>query len=270
MFWYDLLNLYLHNILVDTKGKALFCLANKNVLVTGASQGIGEVISRKFHNEGAKVALNYFPDNRGENRLRAESIIDSLGSKAACFGADVRDYQAVTKMFSEVQENFGQVDILVNNAGILRDRTVKKMSVEEWQSVLDTNLTGAFNTCKAASVSLSDNGAIINISSLSAVIGFFGQANYAAAKAGLIGLTKVISKELGARNIRSNAVAPGVVLTEMGKSIPEDGRKAMIKQIPLGRFGTADEIANTVLFLASPLASYITGQTLHVNGGWWG
>jgi 3-oxoacyl-[acyl-carrier protein] reductase len=143
------------------------------------------------------------------------------------------------------------------------------MSEAEWLNVIDTNLTGVFHTCQAAAERLNDGGRIINMASLAAVIGFFGQANYAAAKAGVIALTKVLSKELARRKITVNAVAPGVVLTEMGKAIPDDNRKLMIAQIPLGRFGEPEEISNCILFLASELASYVTGQTLHVNGGWW-
>ncbi len=164
----------------------------------------------------------------------------------------------------------GGLDILVNNAGILRDRSIKKMTGAEWQDVIDTNLTGVFNVCQAAAERLNDNGRIVSIASLAAVMGFFGQANYAAAKAGVIALTKVLSKEVARKSITVNAVAPGVILTEMGKAIPEESRAAMLGQIPLGRFAEPHEIADVVLFLASDLASYMTGQTLHVNGGWWG
>ena len=143
------------------------------------------------------------------------------------------------------------------------------MGQDEWQDVIDTNLTGVFNCCKAVVPALVDGGAIVNVASLSAVTGFFGQANYASAKAGVMTLTKVLSKELGRRNIRVNAVAPGVVNTEMGESIPEENRKAMLTNIPLGRFAEPSEIADTILFLTSDMASYITGQTVHINGGWW-
>ena len=166
-------------------------------------------------------------------------------------------------------KKFGGLDIVVNNAGILRDRSFKKMSDTEWSDVIDTNLTGVFNVCKAAIGSLNEGGAIINVASLSAVTGFFGQANYASAKAGVITLTKVLSKELARQNIRVNAVAPGVVDTEMGKSIPEENRKAMLTMVPLGRFAEPSEIGDVVLFLASDMSSYVTGQTIHINGGWW-
>jgi 3-oxoacyl-[acyl-carrier protein] reductase len=143
------------------------------------------------------------------------------------------------------------------------------MSQAEWQDVIDTNLTGVFNSCQAAAESLADGGAIVNVASLSAVTGFFGQANYASAKAGVVTLTKVLSKELARKQIRVNAIAPGVVNTEMGQSIPEENRKVMLGNIPLGRFAEPDEIASVILFLCSDLASYVTGQTIHVNGGWW-
>jgi 3-oxoacyl-[acyl-carrier protein] reductase len=178
--------------------------------------------------------------------------------------------QRVDNMFDEAEKRFGGIDIVVNNAAILRDRSIRKMSEEEWQQVIDTNLTGVFRVCKAASDRLREDGRIVNLSSIAGQIGFFGQANYAAAKAGVMALTKVLSKELAKKRITVNAVAPGVVLTEMGKSIPEEQRAIMLPAIPLGRFGEPEEIAGAILFLASDLASYVTGQTLHVNGGWWG
>jgi len=168
------------------------------------------------------------------------------------------------------RQSFGSLDILVNNAAILRDKTMKRMEIDEWQDVIDTNLTGVFRMCKSAQSAMNDGGRIVNMASISALVGFFGQSNYAASKAGVIALTKVLSKELASRQITVNAVAPGVVLTEMGQSIPEASRHQMLTQIPLGRFGAPGDIANAILFLCSPLADYITGQTLHVNGGWLG
>jgi 3-oxoacyl-[acyl-carrier protein] reductase len=162
----------------------------------------------------------------------------------------------------------GGIDIVVNNAAVLRDRTIRNMTDEDWQAVIDTNLTGVFHMNRAAARHLRDDGRIVSMASIAATVGFFGQANYAAAKAGVAAMTRVLSRELARRRITVNAVAPGVVLTEMGKSIPEGVRESMLAQIPLGRFGEPDEIANVILFLCSPLASYITGQTLHVNGGW--
>ena len=245
-------------------------LTNKTAIVTGAAQGLGLATAAALHAAGANVVLNYFPDPAGSERTKAEQAAAALGSRVLIHGADVRDQAAVTAMFDATKAHFGSVDILVNNAGILRDKTLKKITEQEWQDVLDTNLSGVFHCCKAAAERLSDGGRIVNLASISAVLGTFGQANYAAAKAGVIGLTKVVSRELAKRRITVNAVAPGVVLTEMGRAIPEAARAAMLPNIPLGRFGEPEEIASVILFLCSPLASYMTGQTLHVNGGWWG
>ena len=184
--------------------------------------------------------------------------------------ADVRDLAAVERMIDGAIDRFGGLDILVNNAGILRDKTLRKMAADDWQAVIDTNLTGVFNGCRAVCDRIGDGGRIVNISSISAAVGFYGQANYAAAKAGVVGLTKVVSRELAKRAITVNAVAPGVVLTDMGRTIPAESLDAMLEEIPLRRFGEPREIAEAILFLVSPMASYVTGQTLHVNGGWWG
>jgi 3-oxoacyl-[acyl-carrier protein] reductase len=245
-------------------------LSGKTALVTGASQGLGEQTARTLHRAGASVVVNYFPSADDLHRKRAEAIVEDLGGRAAAAGADVRSPAQIAAMFETAAERFGAVDIVVNNAGILRDRTVKKMAEEEWQAVIDTNLTGVFHVCKAAAERLVDGGRIVNMASVSAAVGFFGQANYVAAKSGVVGITKVLSRELARRGITVNAVAPGVVLTEMGKSIPEEVRAEMLKQIPLERFGEPSDISNAILFLCSDLAAYVTGQTLHVNGGWWG
>jgi 3-oxoacyl-[acyl-carrier protein] reductase len=244
-------------------------LSNKTVLVTGGGQGIGRAIVECFHAAGANVAVNYFADPAGTNETRATQLVSTLGPRAMVAAADVRRPEQLQSAIADVAARFGGLDVVVNNAGILRDRSLKKMSQADWQDVIDTNLTGVFNVCKACTEHVRDGGAIINMASLSAVLGFFGQANYAAAKAGVMTLTKVLSKELAKRNIRVNAIAPGVVWTEMGESIPEENRKAMLQNIPLGRFAEPREIADVALFLASDWASYITGQTLHVNGGWW-
>jgi len=182
----------------------------------------------------------------------------------------VRNRRQLEAAMDQAIAKFGSLNIVVANAGILRDRTIIKMTDDQWQAVIDTNLTGVYNTTKAAATRISDGGRIINIASLAAVIGIYGQANYASAKAGVMALTRVTSRELAGRNVTAYAVAPGVVMTEMGHSIPEQNRNAMLAQIPLGRFGQPEEVANTVLFLASSLSSYISGQTIHVNGGWWG
>ena len=244
-------------------------LKGKTAIVTGASQGIGQATAESLHSAGANVVINYFEDSDGKNRSLADGIVDDLGDRAIAMAADVRHRDQLDHMVDKTVDSFGSLDILVNNAGILRDRSFKKMSSQEWTDVIDTNLTGVFNTCKSAMNSMAENGAIVNLASLAAVTGFFGQANYASAKAGVMAFTKVLSKELARRNIRVNAVAPGVVDTEMGKSIPEENRKIMLTNVPLGRFAEPDEVADVILFLASDMASYITGQTIHVNGGWW-
>ncbi len=244
-------------------------LSGKTAFITGASQGLGEQTAKRLHAAGANVGIGFWNDADGVNKKLAESVVEALGERAVTVSGDVRQASEMRQATRQVCQQFGGLDIMVCNAGILRDRSVKKMSESEWSSVIDTNLTGVFHTCQAAAECMNDGGRIVNMASLAAVIGFFGQANYASAKAGVIALTKVLSKELARREITVNAVAPGVVLTEMGKAIPDENRKLMIAQIPMGRFGEPEEISNCVLFLASELASYVTGQTLHVNGGWW-
>jgi len=244
-------------------------MAGKTAIITGAGTGLGAATAVALHAAGANVVANYFEEGGGVNRAAAEQVVVSLGDRAVAIPADVRDLDAVRAMFDDATERFGGVDIAINNAGILRDRTIRKMSPDEWQSVIDTNLTGPYHVCRVATEQLRDGGRIVSLSSLSAAVGFYGQVNYAAAKAGIIGMTKVLSRELAGRHITVNAVAPGVILTEMGKSIPEEHRRKMIEQIPLGRTGEPDEVAGVILFLCSDLASYVTGQTIHVNGGWY-
>lgn len=244
-------------------------LSGKTAIVTGSGQGLGARTAALLAQAGAGVVINYFNDPQGVNLQRAKATAEAIGPQALVLEADVRDPAAVAALFSRTSEHFGQVDIVVNNAGILRDRSIKKMTPAEWQDVIDTNLTGAFNVCKAAAEKISDGGRIVNVSSIAAFHGFFGQCNYAAAKGGIVSLTKVLCREVAKRNITVNAVAPGVVLTEMGKTIPETVRQEMLKAIPLGRFGEPEEISGVILFLCSGLASYVTGQTIHVSGGWW-
>jgi 3-oxoacyl-[acyl-carrier protein] reductase len=244
-------------------------LSGKTAIITGGGQGIGRAIVSALHAAGANVVINYFADAAGKNQQLAEEFASSLGNRAMAAVADVRRPEELQAMVDGAVAKFGSVDFLVNNAGILRDKSFRKMTAADWQDVIDTNLTGVFNACQAAAEKLRDGGAIVNVASLSAAMGFFGQANYASAKAGVVTLTKVLSKELARRNIRVNAVAPGVINTEMGQSIPEENRKVMLTNIPLGRFGEPEEIANVVLFLCSDLASYVTGQTVHINGGWY-
>lgn len=254
-------------------------LTGKAAIVTGASQGLGAATARELAAAGARVVVNYFNDPSGDQQRKAETLVAQINAdnethapsrRSIAFAGDVRQLDDVEQLFDAAIAEFGQVDILVNNAGILRDRTIAKMTDEEWQAVIDTNLTGVFHGCKVAASRLADGGRIVSMASVSAVVGTFGQANYVAAKAGVIGLTKVLSRELARRRITVNAVAPGVVLTDMGNSIPDAARAQMMTQIPLSRFAEPEEIARVVLFLASDLASYISGQTIHVNGGWWG
>jgi len=244
-------------------------LKGKTALITGGGQGLGAATAEALAAAGARVVINYFDDPAGTNRTRAGQTAAAIGPSAAAMQADVRDPAALTAMFDAIASRFGGLDIVVNNAAILRDRSVRKMSSDEWQQVIDTNLTGVFNVSRLAAERLADGGRIVNLSSISAFEGFFGQANYAAAKSGVAALTRVLARELARRRITVNAVAPGVVLTEMGKSIPEEVRAEMLKAIPLGRFGEPSEIANVILFLASDLSSYVTGQVIHASGGWW-
>ena len=243
-------------------------LSGKTAIVTGGSQGLGRCTATRLYAAGANVGVNYLPDRQGIHRIAAESLVQTLGDRAFALECDVRDAAAVEKMCQEIKCRTGRLDIVVNNAAVIRDRTLVKMSDSEWQEVIDTNLTGVFHVCRAASELISDGGRIVNMASISGVVGFYGQVNYSAAKAGVIAITKVLSKELAKRRITVNAVSPGVVLTEMGQTIPKEVQADMLKQIPLGRFAEPQEIAGVVLFLCSDLASYVTGQTLHVNGGW--
>jgi len=244
-------------------------LSGKIALVTGGGQGLGQATARLLHEAGATVVVNYLDDDTGTARARAVQTVTPFGNRGLAVAADVRSRTDLQALMQQIQEHFGALDLLINNAAILRDRTLKNLSDDDWDAVMETNLSAVFRVCQSALPLIRDGGRIVNLASISAVIGFFGQANYAAAKAGIIGLTKVLSKELAGRGINVNAVAPGVVLTEMGQSIPESARSRMLEQIPLQRFGNPAEIASTILFLCSPLSSYITGQTLHVNGGWW-
>lgn len=245
-------------------------LSEKVAIVTGASQGLGEVAAKTLNRAGAKVVINYFNDAEGVNKSKAESVASSIGKDAIALSADVRNIQEVEVMIVKTIEKFGKLDIVVNNAGVIRDKTLKKMTTQEWQQVIDTNLTGVFNVCRSAVEKISENGRIVNLSSISGIMGFFGQSNYSASKAGVIGFTKALSRELGKKGTTVNAVAPGVILTEMGKSIPEEVRAEMLKNIPLNKFGEPEDIANAILFLCSDMAKYITGQVISVNGGWIG
>ena len=249
-------------------------LSGKTVLVTGASQGIGAEIARTFHRAGADVVINHPDVGNGQSAEQAASIADELNrirsNSARVEVANVADAGAVKAMMERVKTASGGIDFLINNAGILRDRSISKMSEDEWQSVIDVNLSGVFHCCKWGLEIMNDGGAIVSMSSISAFVGFYGQVNYVAAKAGVAGMTRVLSRECGRRAIRVNAIAPGVIDTAMAATIPEEVRTEMLKNVPLGHFGQPSEIANAALFLCSPLASYISGQVIEVNGGWRG
>ena len=247
-------------------------LSGKTALITGASQGIGAQIARTFHRAGATVVLNH--PGFGTTGADADGIAAELNAarsaSAHVMAADVSQADQVEAMMTEIGARLGGLDFLINNAAIIKDRTISKMSLEEWDAVLDVNLSGVFYCCKYALNVLRDEGAIVSFGSIAAIQGFFGQANYAAAKAGVQAMMRVLSREAARRNIRVNAVAPGVIDTSMAATIPANVREEMMKNVPLGRFGTTEEVAHVVLFLCSPLASYITGQTIEINGGWRG
>ena len=242
-------------------------LTDKTAVVTGGSRGIGRAIAVALAAEGAKVAVIY-----AGNAAAAEetlSLIKERGGEAVAMQCDVADDAAVSDMINAVKEQFGSVDILVNNAGITRDGLLMRMKEGDWQAVLDTNLTGVFHCTKAVTKLMMKqrSGAIINITSVVGQTGNAGQANYAAAKAGMIGFTKSVAKELASRGIRVNAVAPGCIDTDMTAVLSDAVKEDMLKSIPLGRVAQPEEVAKAVVFLASDNASYITGQVLNVDGG---
>lgn len=249
-------------------------LKNKCALVTGSSRGIGKAIALTLSKYGAAIAVNYVADKEGKNLNDAQSVarqIEQQGGRVKIFEADVSNFDGVSKMIAEVKKEFGKIHILVNNAAILRDRTLKKMAKDEWDSVIAVNLTGVFNCTRQVIEQMIENnwGRVINISSISGQTGFFGQANYSTAKAGIMGFTKSLAREVARHNITANAIAPGMVETDMANQIPEAVRQEFLKQIPMGRFAKPEEIAGVIAFLCSENAAYITGQIIHVNGGWY-
>lgn len=236
-------------------------------IVTGGARGIGRAIVKELAARRAKVAFNYTRSREQADALTEE--IKSAGGQALAFQADVTDTAAAENMVKTVKNEFGSVDYLVNNAGITRDKLIMMMSEEDWDAVIDTNLNGLFNVTKpAVSIMVRQRrGAILNISSISGVVGMAGQTNYSASKAGVIGFTKALAKEIAKRNVTVNALALGLIETEMTAALAEEYRQKMIEQIPLGRYGTAEEAARIAVFLLSDDARYITGQVIQADGG---
>lgn len=241
-------------------------LLGKVALITGGAQGIGRAIALLFAREGGRVVLSDINLEKAKETCRE---IESFGREALAVGGNVADAREAEDMVQQTMEKFGRLDILVNNAGITRDQVLLRMKEEEWDLVLSVNLKGAFHCTKAALRPFlkQKGGKVVNIASVTGQMGNAGQSNYAASKAGLIGFTKSIAREYASRNIQVNAVAPGFIDTAMSQAIPEKGREVLIKQIPMERLGSPEDIAEAVLFLASPAADYITGQVLNVNGG---
>ena len=247
--------------------------AGKVALVTGSSRGIGAAVLSAFARAGATCVLHFWDDPDGANRKDADALAAQLrqapnAAPVHVFPADVRDAAQVEALMRQVKETCGGLDVLVNNAGIIRDRTLKKMTLDEWHAVIQTNLSGVFHCCKYGTEILRDGGRIVNVASVAGLVGFHGQANYAAAKAGVIGMTRVLAKELARRQVTVNAVAPGVVQTPMLGEIKPEVMAEYLKQIPVGRLGKPEDIANAILFLASDETGYVTGQVLPVTGGW--
>jgi 3-oxoacyl-[acyl-carrier protein] reductase len=242
-------------------------LKNKVVLITGASRGIGKAIAQKCIQEGAKVAFSYMGQDESAIELCEE--LTAKGGLVKAFKSDASNFDAAQVLVDEVVAEFGTIDVLVNNAGITRDTLLMRMSEEQWDEVININLKSVFNLTKAVQRPMlkARSGSIINMSSVVGVSGNAGQANYAASKAGMIGFTKSIAQELGSRNIRCNAIAPGFIETEMTASLDEKVVQEWRTSIPLKRGGTPDDVANVVLFLGSEMSTYVTGQTLHVCGG---
>tara|TARA_B100000609_G_scaffold108317_1_gene85940 strand:+ start:607 stop:1359 length:753 start_codon:yes stop_codon:yes gene_type:complete len=244
-------------------------LEKKIVLITGGSRGIGKSIAKECMRQGATVAFTYRDENTQEQAIQVEKELNEDGGLAKAFMSDAANFEDAQKLIADIISEFGTIDVLVNNAGITRDTLLMRMSEDQWDDVINTNLKSAFNLTKAAQIPMlkARSGSIINMSSVVGVKGNAGQANYAASKAGLIGFTKSVAAELGSRGIRCNAIAPGFIETEMTKSLDEKVVEEWRNGIPLKRGGTPLDVANTTVFLASDMSSYVTGQTIHVCGG---
>lgn len=245
-------------------------LDNKVAIVTGAARGIGEAIAVKLAEHGANIAFTYVSDSSADKAAALQTKLESLGVKAKAYKSNAGDYAASETFVNDVLKEFGNIDVCVNNAGISKDNLLLRMSPEQWDDVMKVNLNSVFNMTKQVirPMMKAKKGSIINMSSIIGIRGNAGQSSYAASKAGIIGFTKSIAHELGSRNIRCNAIAPGFIETDMTHYLQDgDASKSFLEKIPLGRFGQGEEIANTTLFLASDMSSYITGQVLSVCGG---
>ena len=240
----------------------------KVVLVTGSSRGIGAEMIRAFGQRGANCIVNYIDDPEGQNKTDAENVAQALADPLV-IQCDVTNREQVESMMMEIGDKRGGLDVLINNSGIIRDRTIRKLTLEEFESVVRVNLTGTFLVTQKAATVLRNGGRIINLSSVSAQMGLFGQANYSSSKAAIIALTKVSAREFARHQITVNAIAPGFIDVGMSKAMSEEVTQNFIKQIPLGRLGDVGEIVNAALFLASSMSSYITGHVLNVNGGYY-
>ena len=240
----------------------------RTVLVTGSSRGIGAALLKAFGERGAQCVVNYIHDPDGQNKADADSVANDL-KEPLVVECDVTKPEQVEAMMKEIGEKFNGLDILVNNSGIICDRTIKKLTLDEFESVVRVNLTGTFNVTQKAAAVLRNGGRIINLSSVSGQMGLFGQANYSSSKAAIIALTKVSAREFARQQITVNAIAPGFIDVGMSKGMSDEVSESFKKQIPLGRLGDVREIVDAALFLASPMASYITGHVLNVNGGFY-